>query len=255
MKMIQIVAGYLGALLEASTAQAQLKNDSCNEYRGMLGKNTQIGLSLLGKDQKLEGSYFYQRNLQDIPLSGQYTALRDIFLLEVDASNQPRGTFYLHFAEHDPHFQALEPLQAEVLEGKWVSADGQTTYPVHLQIDHECTVAGSGRYAVAGATSDELVEKNAKAFYDAVLAGKRTIAAKFVAYPATFFENGKLQRMVSSADFLRDYDQIFTTAFVAEIARGIPHHMFVNAQGIMLADGKIWFDADGKAKHFNNQAQ
>ncbi len=70
-----------------------------------------------------------------------------------------------------------------------------------------------------------------------------------------YFLGGKRVSIGNSAEFLKDYDQIFTAAFVAQIAKGIPHHMFANAQGIMLADGAVWFDAEGKAKHFNNQLQ
>ncbi|HEY2117986.1 MAG TPA: hypothetical protein VGH37_02270 [Candidatus Acidoferrum sp.] len=240
------------SLLRPSIIRAQLKSGSCNEYRGTLGKNTEIGLSLYAKEQELEGSYFYKKHLEDIPLTGQYTSARDISLAETDSSNKLRGTFSLHFAEHDSHFQTVAPLQAEVLEGKWVSADGQTTYPVYLQLDHECTPSGQSRYAVSGATNDEIVEKNVQAFYNAVIAGNRSVAAKFVSYPATYYD-GKQNKIINSAAFLREYDQIFTLSFVAEIAKGIPHRMFVNSQGIMIAGGKVWFDADGKAKRFNTK--
>jgi hypothetical protein len=242
-------------LLASSAIFAQLKSGSCNEYRGTMGKNTQIGMSLYDKDQELAGSYFYKKNLKDILLTGKYTAARDISLVESDPANQPRGTFRLQFAEYDAHYQTAELLQAEVLLGKWTSADGKTSYPVYLQLDHECSAPGQSRYAVAGATSDEVVEKNAQAFYDAVVAGNRPAAAKCVSYPATYFDGGKRKKITNSSEFLKVYDQIFTSAFVAEIANGVPHHMFVNSQGIMIADGKVWFDADGKAKHFINQAQ
>jgi hypothetical protein len=56
----------------------------------------------------------------------------------------------------------------------------------------------------------------------------------------------------NSAEFLKNYDTIFSKAFVAKIAGGVPHHMFANAQGIMIADGAVWFDENGKARNFNN---
>jgi hypothetical protein len=241
--------------LVSPAIHAQLKSGSCHEYRGTLGNNVEIGLSLYGKGQELEGLYFYKKHFKDISLAGRYTAPRDISLAETDSTNKLRGTFLLHFPEHDPHFQTIEPLQAEILRGKWVNEDGKTTYDVYLQLDHECSPPGQSRYAVAGATNDEVVEKNAQAFYHAVLSGNRSAAAKYVSYPATFFEQGKQKQIDNAADFLKYYEHIFTTAFVAQISQGIPHHMFANSQGIMLADGKVWFDADGKAKHFNNQVQ
>ncbi|HMD43305.1 MAG TPA: hypothetical protein VKH45_09535 [Candidatus Acidoferrum sp.] len=242
-------------LLACPPIYAQLKSGTCNEYRGTLGKSTQIGMSLYAKDQELAGSYFYKKNLMDIPLAGKYTAARDISLFETDSANQPRGVFELQFPEHDPHFQTADSLQAEVLQGKWTSTDGKGSYPVYLQLDHQCVPPGQSRYGAAGATSDADVEKNAQAFYAAVVAGDRASAAKYVAYPATYFDRGKEIKISSSAEFLKVYDQIFTPALIAQIAKSIPHHMFVNTQGIMIADGKVWFDADGKARQFNNQAQ
>ncbi len=250
-----LLTGALLCCFAGPSVQAQLASGSCNEYRGTLGENIQIGMSLYAKAQTLQGSYFYKKHLTDIPLTGRYTAARDISLSEIDSANQPKGTFLLHFAESDSHFKTSTPLQAEVLQGKWVSADGKFSYPVYLQTEHDCAIPGQTRYAVAGATSDDLVEKNARAFYDAVMAGNPTVAVKYVSFPATFFQSGKRVSIGNSAEFLKDYDQIFTAAFMAQIAKGIPHHMFANAQGIMLADGAVWFDAEGKAKHFNNQLQ
>ena len=242
-------------LLGGPPTFAQLKSGSCNEYRGTLGKNTQIGMSLYGNDRELQGSYFYKNNLKDIPLRGKYTGDRDISLIETDRANHPRGTFQLHFAEHDSHFPTADPLQAEVLQGEWIGTDGKTTYPVYLQLDHECAASGQSRYAVAGATSDQAVEENIQAFYQAVVAGNRSAVANYVSYPATYFAGAKRKQIAGSAALLNVYNQIFTPAFVAQIAKSVPHHMFVNSQGIMLADGKVWFAANGKAKHFNNQAQ
>jgi hypothetical protein len=253
-KVVTVLLLCATSLLGPSVIHAQLKSGSCNEYRGTLGNNTQIGLSLYAQEQELQGSYFYKKHLEDIPLTGRYTSARDISLTE-DSGNKLRGSFSLHFAEHDSHFQTGEPLQAEVLRGKWVSADGKATYPVYLQLNHECATPGQSRYAVVGTTNDEIVEKNAQAFYKAVVAGNRSVAAGYVSYPATFFDKGRQKQIASSADFLKYYDQIFIPAFVAQIAKDLPHHMFVNSEGIMLADGKVWFDAEGKAKHFNNQVQ
>jgi hypothetical protein len=239
--------------LAGPVARAQLASGSCNEYRGTLGGKIQIGMSLYAKDQSLQGSYFYKNHLTDIPLTGRYTTARDISLTEIDSANHSKGTFLLHFAESDPHFKTATPLQAEVLQGKWISSDGKTSYPVYLQVEHNCTLPGKSRYAIAGATNDDLVEKNAQGFYNAVLTGNRDVAVKYISFPATFFENGKQKPIGNAAEFLKDYDRIFTTEFIAQISKGTPHHMFVNAQGIMLADGAVWFDAEGKAKHFNNQ--
>jgi hypothetical protein len=230
----------------ATASQAQMKSGSCLDYSGTLGKATKIGMSLYAQDRLVKGSYFYKTQLKDIPLSGTYmAATRDISLTETGRGGEARGTFVLHFVESDPSFKRNEPLQAEVLVGKWTSADGKLTYPVHLKMEQNCSLPGQRRYAVAGAKNDEAVEKNAQAFYNAVVAGKGEKAAQYVSYPCSYFASGKRKMIQNSADFSKLYIQIFTPSYVSEIAKGTPHHMFANDQGIMIADGK--------AIHLNNE--
>jgi hypothetical protein len=240
------------SLIFAAVAHAQLKDDSCSVYSGTLGESTGIGLVLHRKNKALGGTYFYRKYLKDIPLKGNSTGDRDITLQETHANGAVKGTFHLHLAEHDPHYRSTEVLQGEVLKGTWTSADGATTYPVSLKLDHECTKPGGREYEVAGAKDDALVERNAQAFYAATMQGKREEVAKYVSYPCTFFRDGKRVSVKTGAELLRHYDAIFTNAFVAKIASGVPHHMFANYQGIMIADGAVWFDENGKARNFNN---
>lgn len=240
------------SLILAAVAHAQLKDDSCRVYSGTLGESTGIGMLLHMKSKALGGAYFYRKYLKDIPLRGNPTGDRDITLEETDASGRVTGTFHLHLAEHDPQYSSTEVLRGEVLKGTWKSADGAKTYPVSLRLDHECTKPSGREYEVAGAKDDALVERNAQAFYAATIEGKREEVAKYVSYPCTFFQDGKRVSVKTDAEFLRHYDAIFTKAFVARIAGGVPHHMFVNYQGIMIADGAVWFDENGKARNFNN---
>jgi hypothetical protein len=51
---------------------------------------------------------------------------------------------------------------------------------------------------------------------------------------------------------LRYYSRIFTSQFVAKIADGIPHNMFANYQGIMIANGAVWFNEQGRSFVINN---
>ena len=252
---VWVVVFSLSLFVQVTVVQGQLKSGWCLDYGGTLGKSARIGMSLFVQDQRLKGSYFYNAHLTDIPLRGRYTASRDILLTENGPRGETRGTFQLHFAESDSHFKSSEPLQTEVLNGTWTSADGKRTYPVHLQMEQNCPAPGKSRYAVAGASNDEIVEKNAQAFYSAILAGDREKAARFVSYPSTIFSNGNQKVIKNASDCLKVYSQIFSPTFAMEIAAGVLHHMFANAQGIMIADGKVWFDETGKAKHFNNETR
>ena len=92
---------------------------------------------------------------------------------------------------------------------------------------------------------DARVEDNAQAFYRSVLAGNRKIAARYVAYPVSFFLRGQRRTAANATEFLKFYPAIFTKDFVDRIARDMPHHMFANAEGIMLADGAVWFERTG----------
>lgn len=236
----------------AVAADAQLPSLTCGEYRGTLDENTKIGMSLYSNGTELTGSYFYFRHLVDIPLSGSYSGARDITLVEKQLNGTPHAIFTLHFAEHDPRYSSTEQLQGDVLQGIWASSDGSKGLPVSLQMEANCPKPGDRWYPIAGDTNDQTVEQNAKAFYDAVLHGNRADAAKYVSYPCTYVLNGKRLSSKDPAEFLKQYAQIFSPAFVAGIAKDVPHHMFSNWQGIMIADGDVWFDAQGKAKHFNN---
>jgi hypothetical protein len=252
LRTVYCTAFCLVGFLIGTFAQAQLPSGSCSEYRGTLGSSTQIGMSLYAKDQVLEGSYFYRKYLTDIPLAGQYAAARDISLVEGASSGELHGTFSLHFAESDPQFKTAQTLQSEVLRGRWTSADGKTSFPVYLKIEHDCPPPGHLWYEVAGGRSEEAIEKNVQSFVGAIATGNREVAAKFVSYPCTFWQNREQISLRSSSEFLKYYDQIFTVKFKSEISKGIPHHMFANWQGIMLANGAVWFDSEGRAKHFNN---
>jgi hypothetical protein len=240
------------ALVSTVAAQGQWREGTCNVYSGTLGESSAIGMILQARGKTIEAAYFYRKDLRDIPLEGADPGGRDMTLEEKDAAGTTKGTFHLHLAEHDPHFHSTEVLQGEVLRGVWSGPNGEKTLPVTLTVDHGCSNLGSHEYEVAGATDDQRVESNAQAFYSTVVAGRREEAVNYIACPCTFFKDGKRSVINNPAEFLGNYDALFTKEFVARIAGGVPHHMFANSQGIMIADGAVWFDAQGKARNFNN---
>jgi len=252
--LTRLVLGLLSSLTCTLIITGQIKEGECWEYRGKMGDNVEIGMSLFMQDARLQGNYFYVKNLKDITLSAQGVTERDITLDEHDSSGNLQGTFRLRFVETDPELKSDKPLTVDILRGDWVRADGKLDLPVRLSLQYSCNMVGSQRYGygVVGGTSDELVEKNVQGFYFAVLRGDKEEAAKFVSFPLSFALNKQSKTIYNRAAFLRYYDQIFTKAFQAKIAKGIPHHMFANWQGIMIGNGEVWFDENGKARHFNN---
>jgi len=236
----------------SGTAKGQLEPGFCGEYVGSVNKDIEIGMSLETDGHELRGDYFYKRYLKDIPVKGEYVSERDIVLHEYTAEGEMKGTFKLRFVEQDPE-GPRGPLKSEVMRGTWISSDGSESYPVFLSMEHGSPSSCEPRYAVAGATSDERVEKNVQGFYFSVLKGDKQKVADYVAFPLTFSLHKNSKTVYNRTAFLRYYDQIFTNKFVAAIANGIPHHMFANWQGIMIGNGVVWFDDEGKARHFNNQ--
>lgn len=224
-------------------------------YRGDLGENIIIQMDLQFKNApQITGSYFYKRWLKDIPLKGRFLSEREIEIQEFDSRGKPSGTFNLHFREQDPRERfGNSALDREVITGHWQSADGIRSLPVYLRaLGGTIFKQGSSRYAVAGSRNDALLERSVQGFYQAVLNGDREAVARYVQYPLAFTLDGTRRQVWNTTAFLRYYSSIFTPQFVAKIADGIPHNMFANYQGIMIAEGAVWFDEQGKASVFNN---
>lgn len=243
---------FLAALLFAAEL---LADPGLYDYTGDLDSKILIGLTLHQRDgQKLAGSYFYKRYLKDIPLSGEFTAERDVTLRDNDAEGKPAGIFTLHFEEKDPRRTrgGSSPLTEDVFTGTWTSADGKKTLPVHLKLAHIVGGEPGHRYPVAGAEDDALIERNAQAFCRAVEKGDRQAVAKLTRYPLGFFLGGRRVKAANQQDFLKNYDRIFTAEFVTRIRAAVPHNMFARDQGIMLGDGAVWFDDKGKVVALNN---
>lgn len=229
------------------------------DYIGSLGNRSVIGLSLENTEvnQSLRGFYFYKQHLTDIALEGERDGENSIVLREVSQnSGAVPNTFHLRHPSQDPKGKLKgRNLHREVLVGDWHSADGRKIIPVYLKLIGEARYFGNvGRYAVAGATDAEEVERSIQSFYRSVIAGNRKGTADQTHFPVSVYLEGK-PMAVMREKFLRLYPRIFTPSFVRCIAEGIPHRMFANADGIMIANGAIWFDNQGKAFRINNERQ
>jgi hypothetical protein len=246
----------LCSVIPLFAAASLLQDPGLYDYLGDMGGQTIIGLTLQQRDgEKVVGSYFYKRYLKDIPLSGEFTGDRDLVLREKDSHGQPAGTFTLHFADKDPRKArgGKTHLTVDVLTGTWKSSDDAKTLPVYLALSTILPGASKGsRYQVAGVSDDAIAERNAQAFCAAVAKDDRKGVASFIVYPLALSVNGKRSRVATPEEFLSSYDRIFTPRFVERIRAAIPHNMFANAQGIMIADGAVWFDDKGKVKAVNN---
>ena len=257
MKPFHVITLSFALFFFVEAAAGQLEENQCADYRGTFsgsdfGDHSKIGMTLFVAGRSITGTYFNKGDLGDFPLEGSYQSDREITLTNLDSAGKPNGRFKLRFVESDPSRQSDRPLTSDRLIGTWVPGSGQRSLQVFLSLTGIRPGKCAPRYAVAGASDDRVVEHNIQAFYFAVLKRQKSLAAEYVSYPATFELAGKRRKIANSAQFLRYYDRLFTKQFVAKIADDIPHNMFANSQGIMIADGAVWFNEHGKAMAFNN---
>jgi hypothetical protein len=50
----------------------------------------------------------------------------------------------------------------------------------------------------------------------------------------------------SAAELVKQYDAVITPATRKAILNDVPRYMFVRDEGVMLANGIVWFGSDGK---------
>ncbi len=209
-----------------------------------------VGLIL--SNGSVEGRYAYQISTTDIPLKGQLDAAgKHITLTEFDAAGRPGATFDGAFADHDPNFANGATLNCEVFSGKWQKVGGPAI-DFHLSEDSITSAQFGHLYDVAGANGDEVVNKAAAAFRDAVVHNQRNTVAKMVTYPIETNVNGKQTKIANAQAFLAHYDGIFTPAFRATITADIPRLLFARDEGVMLGGGEVWFNPAGKVITLNN---
>lgn len=224
-------------------------------YEGTIDGKYRVRMTLVFGASQVDGVYFYANQLRDIRLRGKVIDGRQIVLDELDGAGNATARFSGTFPERDPGTRYGDsPLECDVIAGTWRKADDAkgTGLPVYLY--SESSTAGSlrHRYGVIGAADDEVVNRNAQAFWKAVNAGDRKTAASLVRFPIDVQIDGRRKRLGGAADLLAVYDKVFTPAFRADIAEGLPRNMFVRDQGAMLGSGQVWFGASGKVIALNN---
>ena len=221
-------------------------------YTGTIGKIPVRVALVLSNAAPVEGRYAYATSASDIVLHGVLDAMgKHLTLIELDAAGQPKATFDGTFADHDPSFANGAVLNCEVITGKW-QMKGQAPLDFHLTEDWSGSVGFGHLYDAAGVTNDEIVNSAAAAFRNAVMQNKRDIVAKALIYPFETKVNGKMTRIASARTLLAHYDSIFTSAYRATIAHDVPRLMFARDQGVMLGNGEVWFNPDGKVITLNN---
>lgn len=243
------------ALLPVSAHSSCVENkpDWLWNYEGNIGNTYQVGMSLIFSGEEVNGLYFYKSQLKDITLKGRIIHGTDITLDELDASGNVTARFEGKFLERDPKGKFdSDKLACEIIAGYWHKLNSPSI-TVYLSLGSGTSGSLSHRYAEAGASDDNLIHKSAYRFWDAVKRGNREIVAESIQYPITLQIPNVKKVIRNSTQLIANYDDIFSSQYRDAILSGVPHNMFVNYQGIMLGDGKVWFGADGKVIALNNK--
>ena len=235
------------------TAHAACKHSESGlwNYGGEIGLTHKVRMSLVFDGDGIRGLYFYATQLHDIRLTGRITDGTTIVLDESDALGKVVARFDGGFVEHDPRGKfGNSKLKCETIVGTWHRLDSAKKLPVYLSLDNISGGSLANRY---GGKDDGLIHRGALRFQNAIKGGDRAMVASLIVYPIDVELSGRKKRLRGPRDLLASYDTIFSAKYRAAIANAIPWNMFVRDQGVMLGNGEVWFDADGKITALNNQ--
>ncbi|MBN2005476.1 MAG: hypothetical protein JXA21_19110 [Anaerolineae bacterium] len=230
------------------TTSSRLADGWLNNYVGTLGDET-LGMTLIYSSHYISGTYFCRSDLIDYRLDGCLGEGRSIVIQAYDANGAVIANLNAEFAEFDSMDRKL---QRELIVGEWRDMNTSKTISISLKLDNVTSGPLDHRYAGAGAESDQVVEQGAQAFWQAVVQDDRNQVVSVIVFPVWVTINGERMALATADEFLDHYDEVFTDVFRENIRKAIPHNMFANWQGIMLGNGEIWFDADGKVVVINN---
>ncbi len=233
--------------------------EALRNYSGDINEKYKIGMTLIIDGDQVEGVYFYTRYLTDIKISGHIYYGNRIRLAEYDEQDNVRAMFdgeFLAHTDQDPRNRfggRSYDLHREILVGQWKRVDSDHAMPFYLgNSSITYRKKGEPRYAVAGAVDDELIHKRARRFRNAVRDDDRPTVAESMLYPGALrISDDDIRDINNEREFLEHYDKIFTPAFRQIIGNSVPHNMFVKYSGIMLGNGEVWFDHNGKVFHIN----
>lgn len=243
----------------ANALQSTEEGEWSNNYVGDIDNKYKIEMTLIYRNDEVHGSYFYNKYLRDIGLSGKVLNRNQIRLEEHNEQGEAVAVFEGHFIEYrnkDPrksYGNSTGKLDKEVIVGTWQKVGHEKKMPFYLALDNATYRSkGEGRYAAAGVEDDSVIEQSAQAFWQAVKSGDKMEVSKLISYPIYVNFSGKRHEIKDENEFLKNYDKVFTKAFKKKIEQGVPHNMFVKYCGVMLGNGEIWFGSDGKIIAINN---
>lgn len=239
----------IATLLPHATSAVCSKNEPGYlwNYVGDLSKDLRIKMTLVFSGSELKGRYVYASQLKDIELKGRVMEGREVTLDELDAAGRVTGQFIGQFVEKDPRgIFGDSRLECDVIVGTWQKSGFAQKRPFYLRSEGATSGSLNHRYGNTGATHDDLIDRNAQTFWEGVQRGDKNAVAQQIRYPIEVTLGKKPNTLRSAAEFVKQYDAVITPATRKAILNDVPRYMFVRDEGVMLANGIVWFGSDGK---------
>jgi hypothetical protein len=238
-------------------------------YDGAIGGEPARLALVFGKDGAIEGRYALATSPEDVVVRGRIEPDAERMTLSgLDGAGQPRAVLEGVWSEKKVTFEAPPGPGALRKEGAFyvptpsippatyqnmncylllgsLSENGGAPRAVNLTSARMLEHPSFGHlYALAGAADDEVVNRRAQAFRQAVVDGDPEEAARHIRLPMTFSVRGKLVVIANAKDLRARFDDIFPQPTRDAIRKLVPRMMQVTEAGIMLTP-TMWFDKEG----------
>lgn len=209
------------------------------QCEGSLGR-TQAGMTIKIEGNRITGGhYFVADELRDISLSGEIMGVR-IILSGADGS-----TFDLHLRSNGS--ERGEKLNFDNSVG--LIGTRQKSGKIEKVNLGSLTMGQPSegrRYSASSDLSDERFESIVRLWRLAVLSGNRKEAAKHTHFPLRVNVRRKHLTIRTPAVLFKQWDSIFTPAYLSRIKKDLPHDMLGDSSlMVMLGSGDVWFDDKG----------
>jgi hypothetical protein len=222
-----------------------------NHYMGSLNsEDSNVGLVAIYSGNTINGEFFYAYKPIEMKVKGCLKAGQNLILYMFDDEGNLAATLIGYFPAYTDtgdklYRQGIFGTYKDEQTDKEISLELYEDYASGDSLDHE--------YQTAGVNDDSLIDQAAMNFLIWSATDQKERVAQMIEYPIQVYFGGKQVWIENEAEFLSNYDSIFTTDFKETLKKAVPKHMFAKWSGIMLLSGEVWFNADGKVIHLRSR--
>jgi hypothetical protein len=212
------------------------------------GETDSVGMILGYSGKEINGVFFYAHQTEEYAIKGCLEEGSVVYLHVFNESGEEIAVIKGLYADIDKYGYILEnAIWTEVL----TKNDVALNFRIMSGTD-EAWPYSHNEYSNAAARDDESINQAAQSFLQAVADGDKEGVADLLEKPMTVNLSDISIEIENQQDFLNIYDRIFTDDFKKLLSTAMPKHMFSRWSGIMLLDGQVWFNGEGKITSLSN---